>query len=189
MQSNEITRIQPHTAQGVIQLIIIVFHLSEKLARALPFPLSESHTGLMKGSKMKRHTLLLSLAAALVLLLVSAISSYANDLMVDYYSDGSKEGTYAVISWERGDGSAWQVLGRSSLWDFLTGEGPLVTSRTVHASRCQVPFGRGESFSVRFLDGTREGQIRSVKLDYPSEILLAIGEAEADATVDILAAK
>lgn len=104
---------------------------------------------------MKRHTLLLSLAAALVLLLVSA----------------------------------WQVLGRSSLWDFLTGEGPLVTSRTVQASRCQIPFGRGKSFSVRFLDGTREGQIRSIELDYPNEILLAIGEAEADATASILAAK
>lgn len=111
------------------------------------------------------------LMAVLALLLLTASTSFArcNPVpTVTFATDGTPEGTFAVIDWEDCDGSLWEVCRKPPR--FLPGFGqiPIVDCDIVDHSFYMVEYGEATHFVVKWLDGVNHvGETYLVDFDWP----------------------
>ncbi len=116
----------------------------------------------------------LAAAAALTLVAASSVLAACNPVpQVHYISDGTVEGTFAMISWDACDGTEWEVCRKVARPFTPIGDGGVILPylpecETITDSYFRVDFREGDgNYNIRWADGTNEGDRYRIRVEFP----------------------
>jgi hypothetical protein len=116
----------------------------------------------------------LAAAAALTLVAASSVLARCNPVpTVNYFTDGTVNGTFAIIHWDACDATSWEVC-HKVVRPFSGDDGQAIDpfvpdcETVVGISSYRVDFRDGDgNYNVRWLDGDLEGRSYRVRVDFP----------------------
>jgi hypothetical protein len=126
----------------------------------------------------QKSTLIFSLAMLLIGLTNSAQAVCNTEPELEFVTDGTEAGTFAVIYWNACDGNFWEICtkGEKPSIEIIVNPGiasaqggiPIENCNEIENNFLQIPYGGTSHILIHWLDGNQAGTRHLVHFDWPA---------------------